>query len=78
MEVYALDQRLLTGWTSPPVAAYRGAHGLHVEQGAWEKSAALFELIGDLVDAGLNAGFVNTRRAGHADAADDVVADFDG
>ena len=25
------------GWKSPEVATYRGAHGLHVEQGAWEK-----------------------------------------
>src|SRR6201995_2134010 len=37
VEVYSVDQRLLQGWKSPEVAAYRGAHGMHVEKGAWEK-----------------------------------------
>src|SRR5271169_4649245 len=36
------------------------------------------KLIGDLVEAGLNAGLVKAWRAGHADAADNVVAGFDG
>ncbi len=36
VEVYALDERLLSGWRSPEVSAYRGAHGLRAEKGAWE------------------------------------------
>jgi uncharacterized protein YcgI (DUF1989 family) len=37
VEVYALDKGLLEGWKSPEVAAYKGAHGMHVEKGAWER-----------------------------------------
>ena len=36
VEVYALDERVLKGWQSPEVAAYRGAHGMRVEKAAWE------------------------------------------
>ena len=36
VEVYALDKVLLEGWKSPEVAAYRGAHGMHVAKGKWE------------------------------------------
>ncbi|AWK88308.1 urea carboxylase-associated family protein [Azospirillum thermophilum] len=38
VEVYRLDPALLEGWRSPPVAAYRGQHGLRLETPAWEKS----------------------------------------
>ena len=37
VDVYALDKGLLEGWKSPDVAAYQGAHGMHVERGAWER-----------------------------------------
>ncbi len=37
VEVYALGGRLLDGWKSPAVAAYQGAHGMHVEKGTWER-----------------------------------------
>ena len=39
----------------------------------------LFEVRGNLVDAGLGAGFilVAARRAGNPDGADDVVTDLD-
>jgi hypothetical protein len=37
VEVYALDKSLLEGWKSPEVAAYKGAHGMHVERGVWER-----------------------------------------
>jgi uncharacterized protein len=30
VEVYAVEQRLLEGWTSPPIASYRGAHGMRL------------------------------------------------
>ena len=32
VEVYAVDDRLLTGWKSPEVAAYGGAHGMRLEK----------------------------------------------
>jgi len=35
------------------------------------------ELIGDLVQAGLNAGLVDAWRAGEADAADKIIASLD-
>ena len=38
VEVHALDELVLKGWTPPEVAAYRGAHGMRVERPAWEKS----------------------------------------
>jgi len=37
VEVHALDERVLKGWASPPVAAYRGAHGMRLERPVWEK-----------------------------------------
>jgi len=36
VEVYAVDARLLTGWKSPEVAKYGGAHGMRLERPAWE------------------------------------------
>lgn len=39
VEVYRLDPALLEGWQSPPVAAYRGQHGMRLETPAWEKTA---------------------------------------
>jgi uncharacterized protein len=36
IEVYALDQTLLKGFKPPPVAAYKGAHGLRLPKAPWE------------------------------------------
>jgi uncharacterized protein YcgI (DUF1989 family) len=36
IEVYALDETLLTNFKPPPVAAYKGAHGLRLPKAAWE------------------------------------------
>jgi uncharacterized protein YcgI (DUF1989 family) len=36
VEVYRPDPALLAGWAPPPVAAYRGAHGMRLEDAAWE------------------------------------------
>ena len=37
IEVYAVDGTLLKDWQSPPVAAYKGAHGLRLQKAAWER-----------------------------------------
>ena len=37
VEVYAVDERLLTGWRSPEVVAYGGAHGMRLVKPAWER-----------------------------------------
>ncbi|WP_207462821.1 DUF1989 domain-containing protein [Azospirillum sp. SYSU D00513] len=37
IEVYRLEESLLEGWRSPEVAPYKGAHGMKVEKGYWEK-----------------------------------------
>jgi uncharacterized protein YcgI (DUF1989 family) len=36
IEVYALDETLLTNFKPLPVAAYKGAHGLRLPKAAWE------------------------------------------
>jgi len=36
-----------------------------------------FELFGDFVEPGLDARLVDTRRAGHADPGNNLVAEFD-
>jgi Uncharacterized conserved protein len=36
VEVYKVDPKLLEGWQSPPVAAYKGHHGMHPEKVQWE------------------------------------------
>ncbi|HEY6718708.1 MAG TPA: DUF1989 domain-containing protein, partial [Reyranella sp.] len=36
IEVYALDETLLKGFKPPPVAAYKGAHGLRLPKAPWE------------------------------------------
>ncbi|MFA5119722.1 urea carboxylase-associated family protein [Zavarzinia sp.] len=36
IEVWRLDPAVLEGWAPPPVAAYRGNHGLTPPKGAWE------------------------------------------
>jgi uncharacterized protein YcgI (DUF1989 family) len=36
IEVYALDETLLTDFKPPPVAAYKGAHGLRLPKAPWE------------------------------------------
>src|SRR6516165_10618194 len=47
--------------------------------GARVKRGGLFQLVGDLVEAGLGARLVllAAGRAGHADCPDDLVADLD-
>lgn len=37
IEIYKLDDRLLEGWASPKISAYKGAHGLRLEKPSWEK-----------------------------------------
>ena len=37
VEVYQLDPALLEGWRSPAVAAYRGEHGMVLQQPEWRK-----------------------------------------
>jgi uncharacterized protein YcgI (DUF1989 family) len=37
IEVYALDRTLLKDFRPPPVAAYKGAHGLRLPKAAWER-----------------------------------------
>lgn len=39
VEVYKPDPTLLEGWSSPPVAAYRGNHGMKLETPAWEATS---------------------------------------
>ncbi|MGC2947033.1 urea carboxylase-associated family protein [Burkholderia ambifaria] len=36
VEVYRLDPILLEGWTSPPVAPYRGLHGMQPPHADWQ------------------------------------------
>ncbi|WP_175834594.1 urea carboxylase-associated family protein [Burkholderia anthina] len=36
VEVYRLDPSLLEGWASPPVAPYRGTHGMQPPQADWQ------------------------------------------
>ncbi|MDR3097532.1 MAG: DUF1989 domain-containing protein [Paraburkholderia sp.] len=36
VEVYRLDRSLLGGWSSPPVASYKGQHGLQPPQADWQ------------------------------------------
>ncbi|KAB0638572.1 urea carboxylase-associated family protein [Burkholderia latens] len=36
VEVYRLDPSLLEGWSSPPVAPYRGQHGMQPPQADWQ------------------------------------------
>ncbi len=38
VEVYAVDSALLSGWSSPKIASYRGHHGMFPEQVAWSKT----------------------------------------
>jgi uncharacterized protein YcgI (DUF1989 family) len=38
IEIYKLDERLLRGWKSPEVAAYKGQHGMELNQPAWKKT----------------------------------------
>lgn len=35
IEIYRLDDRLLKGWAPPPVAAYRGNHGMELTTPSW-------------------------------------------
>lgn len=37
VEVYRLDPALLEGWRPPAVAAYRGGHGMALQQPEWRK-----------------------------------------
>jgi uncharacterized protein YcgI (DUF1989 family) len=39
IEIYSVDPKLLSGWSSPKIASYRGHHGLFPEQVAWNKTA---------------------------------------
>ncbi|KVX51972.1 urea carboxylase-associated family protein [Burkholderia cepacia] len=36
VEVYRLDPSLLEGWSQPPVATYRGQHGMQPPQAEWQ------------------------------------------
>jgi len=36
IEVYRLEPTLLSGWRSPAVAAYRGQHGMKLDQPVWK------------------------------------------
>lgn len=37
VEVHAVEDKLLSGWKSPPVAAYKGAHGMRLQTPDWKK-----------------------------------------
>jgi len=37
VEVYRLAPDLLAGWSSPPVAQYRGLHGMTLQQPDWTR-----------------------------------------
>jgi uncharacterized protein YcgI (DUF1989 family) len=37
IEIYALDDSLLRGWKPPAVAAYKGQHGMELNQPVWRK-----------------------------------------
>jgi hypothetical protein len=36
VEVYTLEDELLSGWSQPERAAYKGQHGLHIAKASWE------------------------------------------
>ncbi|MEA3117494.1 MAG: uncharacterized protein QOI13_764, partial [Paraburkholderia sp.] len=36
VEIYRLLPQMLEGWTSPPVAAYKGQHGMALSQPQWK------------------------------------------
>jgi len=38
IEIYRLDESLLRGWKPPAVAAYKGQHGMELNQPVWKKS----------------------------------------
>jgi len=37
VEVYRLDPSLLEGWSSPPIAPYKGQHGMQPPQADWQQ-----------------------------------------
>lgn len=37
VEVYSLDRSLLKGWSQPPVASYKGQHGMQPPQADWQQ-----------------------------------------
>ena len=37
VEVYRLDPDVLRDWSSPPIASYKGGHGMRLETPAWER-----------------------------------------
>ncbi|WP_338484963.1 urea carboxylase-associated family protein [Pseudomonas trivialis] len=36
VEIYRLEDELLSGWSQPERAAYKGQHGLHIARAEWE------------------------------------------
>lgn len=37
IEIYRLAPRMLEGWSSPPVAGYRGLRGMALQPPPWER-----------------------------------------